>query len=158
MFPELWTPLDFTRIHGLRRLDTIEDLANHLDTIIIGKIILFHLIFYFDLSFLDTPTTSTQNHTTRVDIDARFLEFVGLSCINPDNYYHLPRLMRHRPATPQHSYSHTMPYWELNTDDSSGTIVDELITRNADINTALRIMLGVVMVYFIVLSVILLAC
>ena len=92
MFPELWTPLDFSRILGLRRLDTIEDLANHLDSIIIGKIISFHLIFYFDLSFLDTPTTSTQNHTTRVDIDARFLEFVGLSCINPDNYYHLPRL------------------------------------------------------------------
>ena len=143
MFPELWTPLDFTRIQGLRRLDTIEDLANHLDSIIIGKIISFHLIFYFDLSFLDTPTTSTQNHTTRVDIDARFLEFVGLSCINPDNFYHLPRLMRHRPATPQHSYSHSMPYWELITDDlSDETIVDErssLITRNADINPALRI-------------------
>ena len=47
MFPELWTPLDFTRIQGLRRLDTIEDLANHLDTIIIGKIILFSLDFLF---------------------------------------------------------------------------------------------------------------
>ena len=107
MFPELWTPLDFTRIHGLRRLDTIEDLANHLDSIIIGKIISFHLIFYFDLSFLDTPTTSTQNHTIRVDIDARFLEFVGLSCINPDNYYHLPGLMRRRSATPEPSFSHS---------------------------------------------------